>query len=95
MIDHLSFDTETMDFYNTGEWPGLSDEVKPRALKLLDKLDAAIAWNDVRRPPGSRLEKIHGTCPARFALHVRDEYWLTFKWEEPFCMALRLEKLSW
>jgi plasmid maintenance system killer protein len=95
MIDEKSIDTKTLTLYDTGEWPGLSYAVKQQAIKVMDKLDAADTWDDVRKPPARRLEKMPGTRPARYALHVKDEYWLTFGWKEPYCMDLRLEKPRW
>lgn len=89
-------DGRTEELFHTGEWDGLAEDVKFRALKLLDKMDNADAWQDLVRPPGTLLVKVPGTSPAVFALHVRDRHWLTFRWEDGrFCAGVRLGERWW
>jgi len=49
-----------------------------RKLKLLD---AAAQVDDLRTPPGNRLEALKGELARRHSIRVNDQYRITFRWE--------------
>ena len=51
----------------------------PRARRLLDQLQQAHVINDMRQPPGTRLELLRD---GRYSVRVNDQYRVTFRWED-------------
>jgi proteic killer suppression protein len=49
-----------------------------RKMKLLD---AAARLDDLRSPPGNRLEGLKGHQAGRHSIRVNDQYRITFRWE--------------
>jgi toxin HigB-1 len=45
-------------------------------------LDAAHELNDLRFPPGNRLEKLHGDREGRHSIRINDQYRLCFVWRD-------------
>jgi proteic killer suppression protein len=55
----------------------------PKALwpvirRKLDALNAAHTLDDVRCPPGNRLERLKGTGSRSYSIRVNDQYRITF-----------------
>ncbi len=49
-------------------------------LRKLLILDAAININDLRVPPGNRLEKLEGDRSGQHGIWVNDQWRICFKW---------------
>ncbi|MDX9714993.1 MAG: type II toxin-antitoxin system RelE/ParE family toxin [Dissulfurispiraceae bacterium] len=62
--------------------PGLSQEVYRMALRKLLLLDAADRIEDLRVPPGNRLEKLTGDREGLHSLRINDQWRLCFRWQE-------------
>ncbi len=45
-------------------------------------LDAAESLNDLRVPPGNRLEKLAGRRHGQFSIRVNDQWRVCFRWTE-------------
>jgi proteic killer suppression protein len=45
-------------------------------------LSAAHELKDLSRPPGNRLERLHGFARARYSIRVNDQYRITFEFED-------------
>jgi len=52
------------------------------ALRKLDQLDAAANLNDLRVPPGNRLEALSGNRRGQHSIRINDQYRLCFVWTE-------------
>jgi len=52
------------------------------ALRKLQYLDQASAVEDLRAPPGNRLEKLHGDREGQWNLRINDQGRLCFRWED-------------
>ncbi|WP_295014499.1 type II toxin-antitoxin system RelE/ParE family toxin [uncultured Microbacterium sp.] len=50
------------------------------AQKKLRLLNAAEAINDLRIPPGNRLEKLSGDREGQYSIRVNDQYRICFIW---------------
>ena len=50
------------------------------ALKKLLMLDAAEALQDLRSPPGNRLEKLTGDRQGQYSIHVNERWRICFVW---------------
>jgi len=60
----------------------LSQKVYRIALRKLLLLDAADRIEDLRVPPGNRLEKLAGDRKGLHSLHINDQWRLCFRWQE-------------
>ena len=52
------------------------------ALKKLAMLDAADELNELRVPPGNRLEPLKGNRAGQFSIRVNDQWRLCFRWQD-------------
>jgi proteic killer suppression protein len=60
----------------------LSSAVCRAALKKLLILDAAERIDDLRIPPGNRLEKLAGGREGRYSIRINDQWRLCFAWRD-------------
>ena len=52
------------------------------ALRKLDMMNAAQVLEDLRVPPGNRLEALKGDLAGRHSIRVNDQWRLVFRWKE-------------
>jgi proteic killer suppression protein len=52
------------------------------ALRKLVMLDAATAMQDLRTPPGNRLEALQGDRAGQYSIRVNDQYRIVFTWKD-------------
>jgi len=57
-------------------------EVQRVSLRKLRILDAATSLNDLRVPPGNRLERLRGDRAGQWSIRVNDQWRLCFEWRE-------------
>ena len=62
-------------------------KVLPRTLwrvagKKLDALDSAELLEDLRIPPGNRLEALKGDRKGQHSIRINDQYRVCFRWAE-------------
>jgi len=50
------------------------------AVRKLDQLDSVTALNELRIPPGNRLEALTGDRKGQHSLRINDRYRLCFVW---------------
>jgi proteic killer suppression protein len=58
-----------------------ADLVRP-AKRKLEMLHAAVVLNDLRFPPGNRLEALAGDRAGQHAIRVNDQFRLVFVWTD-------------
>ena len=51
------------------------------ALRKLAMVAAAAARDDLRVPPGNRLEALRGDRAGQFSIRINDQYRICFRWE--------------
>ncbi|MBI4970400.1 MAG: type II toxin-antitoxin system RelE/ParE family toxin [Candidatus Omnitrophica bacterium] len=54
---------------------------KPVCRKL-DMINAAVDPNDLRVPPGNRLEPLKGNLKGKYSIRVNDQYRIVFEFRE-------------
>lgn len=54
--------------------------IAKQAVRKLDMLDAAAAINDLRSPPGNRLEALSGSRKGQHSIRVNDQWRICFMW---------------
>jgi proteic killer suppression protein len=52
------------------------------ALRKLAMIEAAARLDDLRVPPGNRLEALKGDRAGQFSIRINDQYRICFRWEE-------------
>ncbi len=52
------------------------------ALRKLDMLNAADRINDLREPPGNRLEALKGDFAGYHSIRVNDQWRIIFQWKD-------------
>ncbi len=52
------------------------------ASRKLEQLDSAIELNDLRVPPGNRLEPLSGNRAGQYSIRINDQYRICFYWTE-------------
>ena len=55
-------------------------DVLRRALRKLLLLDAADSLDDLRIPPGNRLERLSGTRRGQYSIRINDQWRICFRW---------------
>ena len=51
-----------------------------RALRKLRQLDASRVLNDLRNPPGNRLELLRGSRSGQMSIRINDRWRICFVW---------------
>ena len=60
----------------------LPTQIHRGALRKLLVLDAAEALQDLRIPPGNRLEKLKGNRKGQHSIRINDQWRVCFKWRD-------------
>jgi len=58
----------------------LDEDTQRAALRKLLILDAADAINDLRVPPGNRLEKLKGDRAGDYSIRINQQWRICFRW---------------
>ena len=61
---------------------GVPNDVMKVAHRKLTQLNSAIDLNDLRIPPGNRLEALSGDRAGQHSIRVNDQWRLCFRWLE-------------
>lgn len=79
----LSFrDGETEALWLHGKSRRLPPDLQRRAFKKLAILNAAVALDNLRVPPGNALEALRGTRAGQHSIRVNDQYRVCFRWQD-------------
>jgi len=73
-------DRRTESLFHRNRVKGLSLDVQRAALRKLLILDAAESLDDLRVPPGNRLEKLKGDRRDQHSIRVNDQWRICFVW---------------
>lgn len=60
----------------------LSREIQPRAFDKLRLLDAAIGLEDLKAPPGNRLESLKGDRTRQWSIRINAQWRVCFHWDD-------------
>jgi proteic killer suppression protein len=56
--------------------------VQSVALRKLDQLQAATSLEDLRAPPGNRLEPLQGERKGQHSIRINDQWRICFTWQQ-------------
>ena len=63
-----------------GRCPARFCQISAAALRKLDMLDAADCLDDVRIPPGNRLEALRGDRAGQYSIRINEQWRICFCW---------------
>ena len=71
-------------FHGRGGGPArrLPSNIVTAAIRKLDVLNAAHSLQDMRSPPGNRLEALRGDRRSFYSVRINDQWRLVFQWED-------------
>jgi proteic killer suppression protein len=73
-------DQETRSVYLTGtsrRW----NNIARIAARRLQAIDYASAIEDLKNPPGNRLEKLKGERKGQWSIRINDQFRICFRWD--------------
>ena len=77
-------DSDIAEFWSDGNNPPrrVPPDMRKTLFRKLQMLDAAHVLNDLRVPPGNRLEKLKGDREGQHSIRVNDQWRLCFSWND-------------
>ena len=63
----------------------LPSDIQSAALRKLRALDAAERVDDLRLPPGNRLEALSGDRRGQHSIRINQQWRICFRWNEGHC----------
>jgi len=73
-------DKETEKIFNRQISSKLPQDIQRNARKKLLMLDSAAQLNDLRTPPGNRLEALKKDRKGQHSIRINDQWRICFKW---------------
>jgi proteic killer suppression protein len=73
-------DRATKRFFNDGICPAAWRAFADVAYRKLDMLNAAAAVEDLRSPPGNRLERLRGDRAGQWSIRINAQWRVCFTW---------------
>ena len=52
------------------------------AIKKLDQIDSAATVDDLKVPPGNKLEQLSGDRTGQYSIRINDQYRICFVWKD-------------
>lgn len=88
----LSFgDKETRELYRIGKSKRFPPDIWRRALRKLEVIDKAETLDDLRVPPGNRLEALKGDRAGYYSIRINDQWRITFKFQNGNALEVKIE----
>lgn len=78
-------DKATSDLFNgisSSKVRGLPTQILESATYKLDILNAATSLNDLRSPPGNRLEVLRGDYKGFHSIRINSQWSIVFRWKD-------------
>lgn len=68
----------------------IDDRLLRAVVRKLDMIEAATSLDDLRVPPGNRLEPLRGDLSGHHSIRVNDQWRLVFRWSSGAADGVRL-----
>jgi proteic killer suppression protein len=76
-------DKNTKEFWDTGKSQGMPPaNLRNVAKRKLAALHSALSPEDLRIPPGNRLEELHGDRKGQHSIRINDQFRVCFVWRD-------------
>jgi toxin HigB-1 len=73
---------ETEKIFNRQYSKKLPDNIQKIAFRKLRMLNRATLLNDLKVPPGNRLESLHGDRKEQYSIRINNQWRICFQWIE-------------
>lgn len=83
-------DKETESIWRGDQLRRLPHDMQSRALSKLRQLDAAASLDDLRHPPGNRLEFLKGERSGQMSIRINDQWRICFRWDNGEARDVRI-----
>jgi proteic killer suppression protein len=74
-------DKATEELYTTGRSRRFPQGVWRIGVRKLDYLHAATRLDDLKAPPGNRLEPLKGKYTGKYSIRINDQYRIVFRFQ--------------
>jgi toxin HigB-1 len=81
---------KTRTLFETGKASGFLQAIAPQAKRKLTMLHLAVTLEDLRIPPGNRLERLRGDREGQHSIRINDQYRLCFRFEDGRAEAVEI-----
>jgi len=75
-------DKDTEKLFQRERSKAVPQDVQRVALRKLAQLDAAAGLQDLKVPPGNRLEALSGNRTGQFSIRINDQWRVCFVWKD-------------
>ena len=80
-------DKATEDIFN-GKTSRIARKACPQSIwkvaaRKLDQLDSVESLDELKIPPGNRLEPLSGNRKGQYSIRINDQFRICFRWGEP------------
>lgn len=75
------FCKDTLELWQTGKNRRFA-AISKVALRKLDQIDASVTIDDLRAPPGNRLESLKGDRQGQWSVRINNQWRICFRWED-------------
>lgn len=58
--------------------------------RKLDQINAVVTLDDLKVPPGNRLEALRGDRRGQYSIRINDQYRICFAWDEGEAIAVEI-----
>lgn len=83
-------DRATEEFWRTGRNRRLLADIRRVTARKLQALDAAKGIDELRSPPGNRLEALKGDRAGQHSIRINDQFRICFRWVEGDAYAIEI-----
>ena len=90
MIESFGDDATEALFHGRGRARRIPEQVRERAVRRLDMLNAADSLRDLRSPPGNRLEQLRGDFRGLYSIRINEQWRIVFRWESGNASRVRI-----
>ena len=73
---------ETEKIFNRQFSKKLPHDIQKIAFRKLRMLNRATILNDLKVPPGNRLEPLHGERKGQYSIRINEQWRICFRWTE-------------
>lgn len=78
-------DRETERIWDGERSRRLPPDIQPTALRKLALINAADRLDDLRAPPGNRLEALRGDRAGQHSIRINQQWRICFRWNDGHC----------
>lgn len=65
-------------------------DIQDRALRKLRQLDASVTLDDLRNPPGNRLEALKGDRAGQMSIRINGQWRICFIWDKGDAVSVEI-----